>query len=315
VTALTGVSVAAASDVVVNEIMYDPRASSTDNLPDQPEYVEFYNQSSNAFDLNGWYLTNTPNENGVADTVRIAYAPTRLPAGGFAVVYRSSGVFSSSTNPDSLFRLAFPSIPTDAVLLRISGLSLPNDGGAVVLHSVAGVTVDAVTYDPDWNTPSLRDASGVSLERRDPAVASNEPTNWGASPDPSGGTPGRANALTLNPNDPNLPQSAGLTAEPSPFSPDGDGTDDVTFLRYRLNGTNVSGTIRVRIFNLNGRLVRTLSAAQVAGPTGMLEWDGFDDEGRGLALGPYIVLLDAVNENGGTTQTLRKVVTLARQLN
>lgn len=314
VTALTGVSAAAANDVVVNEIMYDPRASSTDNLPDQPEYVELYNRSSNAFDLNGWYLTNTPDENGEADTVRIAFAPTRLPAGGFAVVYRSTGVFSTSTNPDSLFRLAFPSTPADAVLLRVTGLSLPNDGGLVALHSVANVTVDAVTYDPDWNNGGVRDATGVSLERRDPAVASNEPTNWGSSPDPEGGTPGRANALTLNPNDPNLPQTAGLTAEPSPFSPDGDGNEDVTILRYRLDAANTGGTIRVRIFNLNGRLVRTLTAAQIAGPVGQIDWDGFDDEGRGLALGPYIVLLDAVDSNGGTTKTYRKVVTLARQL-
>ena len=315
VTALTGVGAAAAGDVVVNEIMYDPRASSTDNLPDQPEYVEFYNRSSNAFDLNGWYLTNTPDENGVADTVRIAYAPTRLAAGSFAVVYRSSGVFSSSTNPDSLFRLAFPSTPTDAVLLRVTGLSLPNDGGLVALHAVANVTVDAVTYDPKWNNGGVRDATGVSLERRDPAVASNEPTNWGSSPDPEGGTPGRANALTLTPNDPNLPASAGVTAEPSPFSPDGDGMDDVTLLRYRLNANNTGGTIRVRIFNLNGRLVRTLTAAQIAGPVGQIAWDGFDDEGRGLALGPYIVLLDSVDPNGGTTESYRKVVTLARQLN
>ncbi|MBE2187219.1 MAG: hypothetical protein IAE99_10650, partial [Rhodothermales bacterium] len=61
--------------------------------------------------------------------------------------------------------------------------------------------------------------------------------------------------------------------------------------------------------------VRTLTAAQIAGPVGQIAWDGFDDEGRGLALGPYIVLLDSVDPNGGTTESYRKVVTLARQLN
>ena len=90
--------------------------------------------------------------------------------------------------------------------------------------------------------------------------------------------------------------------------------EDVTLLRYRLSGTNASGTIRVRIFNVAGRLVRTLTAAQLAGPVGMLEWDGRDDDGRGLALGPYIVLLDSVDAQGGTTQSFRRVVTLARQL-
>lgn len=306
---------AVAGDLVVNEILYAPRASSTDNRPDQPEYVELYNRSDKPLTLNGLLLVGRADENGRADTTRLTTAPGPLPAGGYAVVYRLSGIYLATANPDSAFRAAFPSTPASAVLVPVrTTFTLPNDGGRVAVLTPQRVVLDDVTYSPRWHNSSLRDASGIALERRDPAAPSNEPTNWSSSPDPEGGTPGRRNALTLDPSDPNVPAEPGLTAEPSPFSPDGDGVEDVTLLRYRLSGTNASGTIRVRIFNVAGRLVRTLTAAQLAGPVGMLEWDGRDDDGRGLALGPYIVLLDSVDAQGGTTQSFRRVVTLARQL-
>ena len=311
---------AGAGDLVVNEILAAPLASTTDNRPDQPEYIELYNRSGKALSLTGLLIVGEPDETGKADTLRLATDGRTVPAGGYVVIYDADASDGPNPATDSRLAKAFPSLNLAApgIVLVPATTVTPgglNNSGERLRLVRGGVTLDDVTYTSAWHNPSLRTSTGIALERRDPAAPSNEPSNWGSSPAPEGGTPGFRNALTLDPNDPALPPSNGVTVEPSPFSPDGDGTEDVAFLRYRLPADVVGGTIRVRIFNLNGRLVRTLSAAQIAGPTGQLEWDGRDDDGRGLALGPYVVLLDAVDERGGTTASYRKVVTLARQLN
>ncbi|HBQ60265.1 MAG TPA: hypothetical protein DD671_11760, partial [Balneolaceae bacterium] len=46
----------ASSNVVINEILYNPLANPDDNLPDQTEYVELYNRSEYAVSLEGFFL-------------------------------------------------------------------------------------------------------------------------------------------------------------------------------------------------------------------------------------------------------------------
>jgi flagellar hook assembly protein FlgD len=53
--------------------------------------------------------------------------------------------------------------------------------------------------------------------------------------------------------------------------------------------------VSLRVFSASGRLVRTLAAGEVmpAG-IGFIDWDGQDDDGRGVAAGVYLVALDAL---------------------
>ncbi len=178
------------------------------------------------------------------------------------------------------------------------------------MHS--GRVLDSLAYTPRWHSPSLRDEVGVALERIDAGRPSGEASNWGSSPAPRGGTPGARNALTLDPDAPDAPASAGLTIAPSPFSPDGDGFDDATTVFYRLSTPTAS--LRVRIYDQQGRLVRTLTQAALAGPQGQVVWDGRDDTGRALRIGIYIVVLEALDVGEGTVEAFKKPVVLARQL-
>ena len=301
-------------EIVVNEIMYEPLADAFDNRPDQPEYVEFFNRSAEALQLNGLFLTDRPDENGVADTIRIAFAPTALPPGGYAVVY----TVPSGTATDSLtlvltrpFPDLDPSAPGVALLPIRRSLALDNGGDLVRLHASDGVVLDEVAYSPQWHHPNLRDTRGTALERITPEAPSDLPENWTSSVAEAGGTPGFRNSVFLLSDAP--VETPGITVEPSPFSPDRDGMDDVAEIRYTLRAD--AALVRARIFDASGRLVRTLEDTGLTARTGALLWDGLDDDARELRIGIYVVYLEAVSPQSGATEAYKAPVVLARPLN
>ncbi len=121
-------------DLVLNEILYRPLADARDVRPDQAEYVEIFNTSDDALDLNGLRLLDAPDENGKIDTVRLVYRPTVLGANGYAVFYRVSGAYADAENPAALFAEAFPDAAAGVLVpQRASGFSLPDGGRALVL--------------------------------------------------------------------------------------------------------------------------------------------------------------------------------------
>ena len=299
-------------DLVVNEIMYDPLADRFDDRPDQPEYVELFNRSSRTLTLRRHYWTDTPDENGHADTLRFGTDFFSLAPDRFAVIFADPDPSNNPAAPSPLAH-AFPDLTTsEATLIPIprSTLSLTNSGALIYLHRPDDAALDSVRYDPSWHHPNLIDATGVALERITPEGPANDPTAWTSSVAEAGGTPGRANSIGVPPGEPVV--QGNLTVEPSPFSPDRDGRDDVTAIRYTL--AQDATLVRVRIFDVRGRLVRTLEAARLAGRTGALLWDGLDDAGHDLRIGIYVILFEALGTDGGTTMAFKKSVVLARPL-
>lgn len=304
-----------AGDLVINEILFDPLADDEDNIPDQREYFELFNRSARSLSLRNGYWTDVPDERGEADTLLFGDKALVVVPGGFAVVFAQPEDVANLATESNL-ALAFPNIDFTAegitlIALDRSSLSLVNGGDLIHLHRSDNTTLDSVFYDPGWHSPSLIDTKGVSLERIVLNGGANNPTNWTSSVAAAGGTPGRPNSVFIPPDAP--PTEAGLTIEPSPFSPDRDGRDDNTAIRYALS-SNVA-LIRVRIYDAHGRLVRTLEDAALSGNSGQIIWDGLDDRGRDLRIGIYVVVLEAINTAGGTTEAFKKTVVLARPLN
>lgn len=299
-------------EVLLNEVLYEPRADADDFRPDQPEYLELVNPGTAPVELNGLFRTNRPDETGRADTLRLVYRPTLLPPGGYAVVY------SVPTNiPDDSLTLAltaaFPEVAgANAVLLPVrASLSLDNSGDVIRLHRPDGVLLDELAYEPDWHVSALDSTRGVALERLSFDGRTNDPENWTSSVAEDGGTPGLPNSVTAPPGE--QTGQPGLVIAPSPFSPDRDGFDDVAVLRYTLREN--PSLLRVRLYDAQGRLVRTLTDATLVARTGTLLWDGLDDDGRTLRIGIYVVHLEAVSAERGTTEAYKQAVVLARPLN
>jgi len=75
------------------------------------------------------------------------------------------------------------------------------------------------------------------------------------------------------------------------FSPDGNGIADVNVLTINLSNREIkSGTkLVVEIFNLNGRLIKTLVDRNIIESSSIsIEWDGKDRNGKVVPIGPYI---------------------------
>jgi len=66
------------------------------------------------------------------------------------------------------------------------------------------------------------------------------------------------------------------------------------------------GRITARIYNLKGRLVRTLLAEERDAGRHEITWNGLDDTGAGTASGVYLLRLDACDRSALRKLTLLK---------
>ena len=80
-------------------------------------------------------------------------------------------------------------------------------------------------------------------------------------------------------------------AEPDPFTPNGDGVNDLANISYKILRLTSEAPASIAIFDLSGRLVRNLYAGE--DPLGEYshDWDGTDDSGRLVPPGVYLYRL------------------------
>ena len=277
--------------VVMNEIMYEP-------LSGKSEWFELYNPGDVEVDLRGWAFSGAPSAAGSVSRMTITDTPTPVPGGEFAVISSDSTILQSS----------IPSFVPVLILNKSAGLGLGNEGDDLVLKDRNGVTIDSVRYSPSWHQPALSQTRGRSLERINPEFDSNDPHNWSTSASKSGGSPGTRNTIYTS----RISVTGHLSFSPNPFSPDGDGYEDFCLISYSLPRT--TALIRITVFDLRGRVVRTLANSDLSGDHGEILWDGRDDEGRQARIGPHIVLLEAVDGQGGSVVALKGVVVVAAKL-
>ena len=274
------------ASVVVNEIMYEP-------LTGESEYVEFYNRGDSPVDLYRWAISD-----GASSRATIAGSHVLLAPGGFAVVASDSSIFQF-----------FPELSrSNSLIFIIKTLSLNNEGDRIILTDPAGRVIDSVHYSPTWHNPAVSDRRGVSLERIHPSLSSSDSRAWSSCADRRGGTPGARNSIFTS----FQPTDLKLTFTPNPFSPDADGFEDFTVIQYDLPYR--VARIRIRIFDVLGRLVRTLANNEPSGARGEIVWDGRDDEGQRVRIGRYIVLLEAVDESGNLVDASKAVVVVAGKM-
>lgn len=264
-----------AGSLMINEIMYDPPTG-------QPEWVEIVNPGGDPVDLSGWMVSD---EDGAKRTVITDQHAVLVPD-DFIVVSEDSSVIDY-----------YPGCE-DVIIVRPFP-NLNNDGDSVVLYDLSGKVIDAVGYRSGWG------GEKVSLERIHPSLASSDSSNWSSCVALEGGTPGRINSIYTSV----LPTEAALDVAPNPFSPDGDGFDDFTVISYRLPMR--TSRINLRVFDVNGRLIRTLRGASPSGAEGSVVWDGRDDSGQRTRMGIYIVHIEGIEAAAGVLASAKTTVVLA----
>lgn len=282
----------AANDLVVNEILFNPK-------PNAADYVELYNRSNKIIDASKLYIASRSASGSISSPKKISEEPRYILPGDYVVITEDASAVLKNylvKNRKALFEL--PTLP-----------SWPDDKGTVVLLDVNESIADEVTYSDDWQFDLLADDEGVALERIDVDGPSQNRNNWHSAASTAGfGTPTYQNSQYKSAE----ALHAVISVVPKIFSPDNDGFEDFSSIQYEVKEPGF--VANVLIFDIAGKMVRHLAKNATLGLKGSWNWDGLDEKGLKLPIGNYVIYTELFNLQGNK-KSFKNVVTLARRLN
>jgi hypothetical protein len=157
-------------DVLINEILCDPSPSI--GLP-AAEYIELYNRTDRILELTSLLVNNGE-----------FLEQTLLLPDSFLIVTDEDNLAEFIAYPNVAYMTGFPGL-TDA-------------GTRIALQTSEDVVIDEVNYAFSWYRDNDKDDGGYSLELINPGDPCSDASNWRASVDPRGGTPGVVNSVLDN---------------------------------------------------------------------------------------------------------------------
>ncbi len=262
-------------DVVINEILFNPATGGAD-------FVELYNCSDRVFQIEGWLIRNQASSSSNA-TQEITTSRLFLPGDYLTFTPDREDILArfQEVNPDLLIEQRLPSFGDDEGNVTI-------DAGVIRL--------DAFDYTEDFHSELLSPNDGVSLERIRQKAETQSGANWFSAASAEGfGTPTRENSQARAADIGSGGEEIFSIPNPT-FSPDGDGFEDFLELSYAVDRTGFLA--RVRIFDAQGRPIRTLRRTELLGGSGTLRWDGANDEGLKAKAGLYVFFVELFNPDG-----------------
>jgi hypothetical protein len=280
-------------DLVVNEIMSSP-------FTNEAEWIELYNPTNKTIDISNWKMYESSTGLVISDTCSSIIKP-----GSYVVFAADTTVlnrYSYLKTPDSTFKVFIHNKTS------LSSLGLNNDADLVQIKDLFNTNIDSVYYSDKWNNPNITSTTGVSLEKINYSLPSNDKSSWSSCTLPVGGTPGKKNSIFTQV----LPSSGSVTISPNPFSPDADGFEDFTIINYSLSSS--FSQVRLKIFDIKGRLVRTILNNRTLGQSGSIVFDGLDDSGQKLRIGIYIIFLESLNDMNGVVDQIKTTFVVAAKL-
>ncbi|MFN5310145.1 MAG: lamin tail domain-containing protein [Candidatus Kapaibacterium sp.] len=253
----------------INEFLYDEDIS-------RPEFIEITNTSDSIVSLLHWQIHDNTGYT-TSSNRHIINKPLTIAPNDYAVLCSDSSIF------------LYPNIDSAKVYILPKSLSLNNSGDDIVLRNPNGDIQDSLQYTANWKASSLSTSRGISVEKLSPSLQSHYRDSWVSCTNQYGATP------TL-PNSNLVEKSNGgtFTISPNPFSP-----YPPRYERTLLSYTTpfVQARLRILIFSKEGEEVRTLVNAPLTGKQGEYIWDGKDNDGNAVAVGIYVVYLEAINND------------------
>jgi len=161
-------------DIVINEIYADP--SPLVNLT-SCEFIELYNKSTTAFNLNGLKFTD--------GTSIATFGTYTLAPNSYVIIcpIADTAQFTALGYSNKLGVSSFP--------------SLNNAGDNLYLKTATNSVIDSVNYFDTWYKNATKKDGGYTLELINPTqnVTCSQTNNWIGSNDVNGGTPGFVNSV------------------------------------------------------------------------------------------------------------------------
>lgn len=276
-------------DVVINEVMFNPRVNSAD-------FVEVFNRSQKYIALGGWAMGN-PGEESIGNLQPLQTELLILGPGEYAAFTEDRQAILSD----------FPSAP-ESRIFESPTPPMNDHSGAVAIVDAGGRVIDAIHYSDEMHSVFLKDNEGVSLERISAHESSFSAANWKSGASQNGfATPGYLNANTW---DPEAGRSGEIVVAPEIFAPlSGEG--NFTTISYNFGSGGFIGTISV--LDRYGRCVKKIADNALLGASGFFRWDGDRDDGTKASIGNYMIRVDLFNSQG-VAKVVRKRVAVAARL-
>ncbi len=267
----------APGNLVFNEILYQPSAG-------KPEWLEVYNRDQNMVNIRDWLISELPSGKSYKITTETIF----IYPGSFCVISSDSNI----------------SVPENATLIVAKNFPhLNNDGEHLQLSDFSGVVIDSLYFSSRWGGEL-----DVSLERINPDFSSRDSSNWASSTAISGQTPGEKNSVFVSV----LPSDLIFSIYPNPFSPDGDGHEDITVIQYDLPMT--TAYVNLNVYDMMGRPVCELLNTVPSGSLNEVLWNGKKNNGESLRIGVYIIFLEALNRELGVIRIMKQPIVIAGKL-
>lgn len=190
-------------DILITELMPDPSPSIT--IP-EAEYVELFNRSAYDLNLNGYSLSDASGG--------LTFSNIDILSGERLIVTKEDDASRFTGFGNTYGHEDFP--------------ALNNTSDLVLLKDPSGRLIHGIEYTLDWYQNTQKDDGGWALEMIDPSLPCLGLTNWSASNNDRGGTPGEMNSVNATNEDRLPPQLISV------FPIDND-TVEVVFNEYIVN--------------------------------------------------------------------------------
>ena len=281
---------AAANDIVINEILFDPNTPGVD-------YVEIYNRSNKVIDLKTMILSQYDTINNVITS------PETISTDGYLIFPQDYILLSEN---GAVVKAQYTNDPN--AFLDMANLPSMNIDGGTVCLSTSTTIIDNFKYYADMQFGLLNITKGVSLERIDFNRTTQDRTNWHSAAEDIGfGTPGYKNSQYHDAGE----TDNAIEITPEIFSPNDDGIDDVMNINYHFDTPGF--TANVTIYDSKGRIVKLLERNELLGIKGTMSWDGLDDNREKARIGIYIIYFE-VFDLSGKVKHYKKTCVVASKL-
>jgi hypothetical protein len=252
--------------IIINEINYK-----SSSARDTKDWVELYNAGNSTVNLKNWVISDGGPESGYV----IPEDQILIP-GMYIVVCRDLAAFRSF----------WPRVKNSTGDM---GFGLSSSGDEVNLYDPEGNLVDFVNYDIVSPWPTDVNDTGESIELTDLFSDNNAGKNWKSNL--PGGTPGTINfQSSKQENEGPLLTECRLSCYPNPFR-------DYTTIMVEVD---VPGKYRIEIYNIQGKLVNTISDQTIEAGVYFIDWYGNTNDGAPMPNGVYIIRLSGEKENFNT---------------
>ncbi|MCX6246367.1 MAG: lamin tail domain-containing protein [Bacteroidetes bacterium] len=275
-------------DLVINEILVNP-------AKDGEKFIEIFNRSEKILNLQelalGFYdslQTEVPDLKTISEVSLISF-----PGDYSVLTKKPTDIQSRYSCPDPDVFVAMAAMP-----------SIDRDQGFILLaRKNNGTLVDRVHYSPGMYSDFLTMTEGISLERLNPFLPSEDFASWHSASEGCGfATPGYRNSefLQMNSGDETI------SISPCVFTPDDDGKDDVLLIGFKLDEPGY--LVSIAIFNASGNLIRHLTKNRLLSTEDGIIWNGRDEMNQKLPAGIYIVYIELLKPEGNVKQIKRTCV-------